>query len=110
MAFLPLLPSHPGSNALLAPITAVPGWHRGSRQDSLAQVHPGVPQSCSAAPSIGSTPEEWVAAARGCGHIAPAPLAGEVESFSRHLLRGPRRWPVPTRRLSPSPAPSPLPN
>lgn len=68
----------------------------------------GVPQGCSAALSVGLTPQEQQAAASSCGHIVPAPLVGETEeSFSCHLLRGPWKWPVPTRHLSPSPTPSP---
>lgn len=101
-------PWHLGDNTHQAPITTAPGWHQGSSQDRLVWVQPGAPQGCSAASCMGITPQEQEAAASSCGHIVPAPLAGETEeSFSCHLLRGPQKWPVPTRHLSPSPAPSP---
>lgn len=107
MAFLPHITITPGQQC-------PPSTHHCSSWVALRK-QPGQPvlgapwgvQGMLSHPSMGSTPQEWGTAARSCGHIALALLAGEAEeSSSCHPLRGPQRWPVPTRCLSPSPAAS----
>jgi len=73
-------PSRRGSSTLPVTITAAPGWHRGSRGDSLVRVHPEVPQGWSAAPSTRSTPPGtgW----QGRGELRPPPPAHPAETAS----------------------------
>lgn len=83
-------PQHPSSHGCRSlPPAAHPGWHRGGVRDSLLLLPgPGAPRGTPGMPGV---------AAR-----TPSPPAGEAEElFSRESQ------PVPTRRLSPSPAPSP---